>query len=190
MTRRRKLTIAAIVLVVAGLVWMVLSERRAGPSAIPRATVGQASLNATLPPAPATESTASTALAPQSPAAPDQQLSQMSDVDLQTMLDATAPTDVAQQLSDQLITIAADVLIADLTGQGRAQYPGVFDGQPATEVWSAIRVRAAVARMGAHGTVIVTSLYEATSPLGVYQPVVKWAVQFAYNGTRWLALPL
>lgn len=169
---------------------MVLSERRAAPTAAPSAEPGQASLNATLPPAPATESTASTALAPQVPAAPDQQLSQMSDVDLQIMLDATALASVAPQLSDQWITIAADVLIADLTGQGRDQYPEVFAGQPVTEVWSAIRIRAAVARTGAHGTVIVTSLYEATSPLGVYQPVAKWAVQFAYNGTRWLALPL
>ena len=160
----------------------VSTSPSAGPA--PRRTAA-ATMSPTLPatrrPAPApTSASASAAGTPPDPsgagdppaAVPDPLAGPVSDRYLQRVLTRTSPADLPAGQEQALVALGRRVLLADLSGAGRDQFPGYFDG-PATTSWTRVHVHAGIARTvaGRDDQIDVTLIWSATDPTG--RPAVR-----------------
>jgi hypothetical protein len=95
----------------------------------------------------------------------------MPDSYLQQVLEQTQPADLPPEQEKHLVALAANVLLADLTGQGRSTFPVYFGGQAATAPWSHIRIQAGIARRhpGSSTEVDAHLVYAGTDPRGQAQ---------------------
>jgi hypothetical protein len=87
---------------------------------------------------------------------------------LQQVLEQTQPADLPPALEKRLVALAGQVLLADLTGQGRAAFPWYFGGLNATTAWTHVRVQAGIARRhrGSGAEVDAHLVYAGTDPRG------------------------
>jgi hypothetical protein len=92
----------------------------------------------------------------------------MPDSYLQQVLEQTQPADLPAAQEKQLVALADQVLLADLTGQGRSAFPSYFGGQAATTAWSHVRIQAGIARRhpGSSSQVDAHLVYAGTDPGG------------------------
>jgi hypothetical protein len=141
-------------------------------------------------PAPTT-SASRPAAAPSAPrtAPADLLAGDMPDSYLQQILEQTQPADLPPAQERQLVALADQVLLADLTGQGRSAFPSYFGGQAATAPWTHVRIQAGIARRhtGTGNEVDAHLVYAGTDPRGQAQdrqPITIVLAQAA-GGTGW-----
>ncbi|GAA2773089.1 hypothetical protein [Kitasatospora cinereorecta] len=178
--------IAAAALLALAACILLLPGGRSGPQAPAAAPApansaaipGPGSVAAPVPAAQPTDSTptAETPSPSASPGAkltapPDLLAGDMPDSYLQQVLDQTQLADLDPALEKQLVDEAGQVLLADLTGQGRAAFPSYFAGQSATTTWTQVRLQAGIARRrpGGSTNVDVHLVYAGTDPHGLAQ---------------------
>lgn len=92
------------------------------------------------------------------------------DAYVQQLLDSaptSAPPALPAETSNAAVRAAGRVLVADLTGAGRGQFPG-FWSEPTHTAWAHIRVQAATAQTAGlvPARVAVTLIWAGTSPTG------------------------
>ncbi|WP_051942232.1 hypothetical protein [Streptacidiphilus rugosus] len=97
---------------------------------------------------------------------------------IQAMLDAHSPHNLPKTLEQRLDQLGRAVWLADLTGEGRAQWPRYF-AAPGASGFSDIRIQAAAARGTGPGRVSVTLLWAGTSPAGDPEVGLPATVQLA-----------
>ncbi|RKE03021.1 hypothetical protein [Streptomyces sp. TLI_171] len=109
---------------------------------------------------------------------------------LQLVLDQTQPADLPPTQEQQFVALADQVLLADLTGQGRAAFPSYFGGQAATAPWSHVRIQAGIARRhsGGGNEVDAHLVYAGTDPHGRAQERQSATIGLiqAVGDTSWL----
>ncbi|SEM72323.1 hypothetical protein [Streptacidiphilus jiangxiensis] len=138
-----------------------------------------------------TTSTPSPTAAPSAPrtAPADLLAGDMPDSYLQQVLEQTQPADLPADQEKQLVALADQVLLADLTGAGRAAFPSYFAGQAATTSWTHVRVQAGIARRhpGSGNEVDAHLVYAGTDPRGQAQERQSITIVLAQaaGGTGW-----
>ncbi|MFF4344721.1 hypothetical protein ACFY00_32975 [Kitasatospora sp. NPDC001540] len=113
----------------------------------------------------------------------------MPDSYLQQVLEQTQPADLPPAQEQQLVALASQVLLADLTGQGRSAFASYFGGQAATAPWSDVRVQAAIARRHQGGGDVDAHLvYAGTDPHGQAQERQTITIMLTQSagGADWL----
>ncbi|GJF30265.1 hypothetical protein KNE206_29650 [Kitasatospora sp. NE20-6] len=169
---------SASLLALAATLLLLPNGQPRGQAALPVALSAQptASTSVQTVPAPAAQASRATSPTPAarsaSPNAPrttpaDLLAGDMPDSYLQQVLEQTQPADLPAAQEKQLVALANQVLLADLTGQGRPAFPSYFGGQAATTAWSHVRVQAGIARRHASSSQVDAHLvYAGTDPGG------------------------
>ncbi|MEV8099119.1 hypothetical protein [Kitasatospora sp. NPDC085879] len=113
----------------------------------------------------------------------------MPDGYLQQVLEQTQPADLPAAQEKQLVAMADQVLLADLTGQGRSAFPAYFGGRAATATWSHVRVQAGIARRhtGSNSQIDAHLVYAGTDPGGRAQERQTITIMLAQasGGSNW-----
>ncbi|RAG81221.1 hypothetical protein DN069_33875 [Streptacidiphilus pinicola] len=81
------------------------------------------------------------------------------------MLDAHSPHNLPPQVEQHLDQLGRAVWLADLTGQGRTQWPHYFT-TPGSSGYTSIRVQATAAHATGPRRAAVTLIWAGTSPAG------------------------
>ncbi|WP_415954400.1 hypothetical protein [Streptomyces sp. KLOTTS4A1] len=86
---------------------------------------------------------------------------------IQALLEGTWPRDLPPGTEQQLLPVGRAVLIADVTGIGRNEFPQLFDdGAAVVPAFSRVRVQAAIARRGSRPDTAVVHLVWAGADRG------------------------
>jgi hypothetical protein len=110
-----------------------------------------------------------------------------SDRQIQQVLDGTQPADLPSQQEHALVTLAEQILSADLTGTGRSRWPSYFGTVPPAETYSGIHFQAGIARRddGSDAVIDATLIWAGTSPRGQHLVWQRAVVQLAWDGQAW-----
>ncbi|WP_152628138.1 hypothetical protein [Streptacidiphilus neutrinimicus] len=81
------------------------------------------------------------------------------------MLDAHSPHNLPPAVEQRLDQLGRAVWLADVTGEGRAQWPHYFTAAGASG-YSGVRIQAAAAHATGAGRAAVTLIWAGTSPAG------------------------
>jgi hypothetical protein len=190
---------SASLLALAATLLLLPNGQPGGQAALPVAPSTQpaASTSVQSIPAPAAQASRATSSTPAarsaSPSAPqtapaDLLAGDMPDSYLQQVLEQTQPADLPAAKEKQLVALAGQVLLADLTGQGRSAFPAYFGGRAATATWSHVRVQAGIARHHASSSQIDAHLvYAGTDPHGLTQErqTITIVLAQASGGSNW-----
>ncbi|MFD5785343.1 hypothetical protein ACFWH1_01735 [Streptomyces sp. NPDC127037] len=156
------------------LLWPDMSGRHSTPAARPPAATATPTPTPTSSeppptPKPRPKPTASTP----SPSAThpkdgDPLAGDISDAVLQHALEQSRQANVPPTLEKRLVDLGGKVLLADVTGKSRKEYPDYFKGQPATDIWLKCHIRAGVAERyeNRSDAVLVHLVWAGTSPEG------------------------
>ncbi|MFC6600491.1 hypothetical protein [Kitasatospora paranensis] len=175
---RRPLIASASLLALAATLLLLPNGQPRGQAPLPvkPSTQPATSTSVQSVPTPAAQASRATSPAPAAPSTPrtapaDLLAGDMPDSYLQQVLEQTQPADLPAAQEKQLVAQADQVLLADLTGQGRSAFPSYFGGQTATAAWSHVRVQAGIARRhpGSSSQVDAHLVYAGTDPHGQAQ---------------------
>lgn len=134
---------------------------------------------ATATPSSAVPKDAGATLLPSNVLAPDD--GPGSDHLVQAMLDAHSPHNLPPQVEHSLDQLGQAVWLADLTGQGRTQWPRYFTAS-GTSGYSSARVQAAATHAIGPGRAAVTLIWAGTSPAGESEVGLPGTVLLARQG--------
>jgi hypothetical protein len=97
---------------------------------------------------------------------------------IQAMLEAHTPHNLPPSVEQRLDQLGRAVWLADLTGQGRTQWPRYFTTS-GTSGYSSVRIQAAAAHSTGSGHAEVSLLWAGTSPAGDPEVGLPATVQLA-----------
>jgi len=111
------------------------------------------------------------------------------DAELQRLLDQTSSPNLPHDQEKALVALASRVLIADVTGKGREEFPGYWQGEPPVrQPITNIRTQAGIARaqQGRPDRVDVTLLWAGRDHSGKDLDRRRALIRLAYANGRWV----
>jgi len=112
------------------------------------------------------------------------------DKELQRLLDQSSPANLSPDQEKALVALGSRVLIADLTGKGRAEFADYFRGEtgPPRAVHTNVRIRAGIARAVSERSdqVDVTLIWSSRGPKGELLEEERSTIRLAYANGRWV----
>lgn len=192
--RPATLLLAATVVAAAGAVVLLTARPPAPRQTIAVATLLQSAsptLDTSAPGTPAPTGPDPVAGTTAAATAPDVLAGPVPDDYLQQLLSETSTPNLDPDTEWQLVSLAGDVLIADLTGVGRGRWPAYFADQPPTTAWSAVSVQAGIARAtnDSGRDVEVTLLWRGTTASGEQLERKLATVRLVTIGGHWQPRP-
>jgi hypothetical protein len=105
---------------------------------------------------------------------------------VQRALDQAIPADLPAGTATRLVSLGRAVWTAEVTGVGRRRWPHYFTGTGPTDLYTRLRIQAAIARRdGSSSRAVVHLVWAAADPSGAFLDGRTATVYLGAEGDTW-----